>query len=302
MPSALNVNVQVQDGTLVLTDRAGQTVTFSTEHTVQQKVSMIALGERCGLPTRQRATGCGFKTRTSSYDSRHAVLTGAPEDLLPTRTGPHTRSKRPKAVEALLLRTRFETAGQRYARAETFTQRGFPVSARLVGRVLAAYGLSKQNGCHRPHALPASWPKRRSTSSTAPASRVHASLPGTTANMTAPPCAHAGAPRPALVAFASSPLSSHWAPLTSSRLEARSSRKGSRRSASPAASSLRRCSGLRRAVAPSIPSAALTSASSLAFRFSPRHRPRSAFSRPSPSRAAWMSRPYWADVWSHAAT
>ena len=145
MPSALNVNVQVQDGTLVLTARAGKTVTFSKEHTVQQQVSMSALGERCGLPKRQRATGCGFKTRTSSYDSRNAVLTGAPEDRLPKRTGPHTRSQRPKAVEALIIRTRFEPDGQRYARAETFTQRGFPVSARLVGRVLAAYGLSKKN-------------------------------------------------------------------------------------------------------------------------------------------------------------
>ena len=63
----LNVNVQVKDGMLVFNDRDGKTVTFSTEHTVQKKVSMIALGERCGLPKRQLATGFGFKTRTS-YD------------------------------------------------------------------------------------------------------------------------------------------------------------------------------------------------------------------------------------------
>jgi hypothetical protein len=52
MPSALNVNVQVQDDTLVLTDHAGKTVTFSKEHTVQKKVSMMTLGELCGLPQR----------------------------------------------------------------------------------------------------------------------------------------------------------------------------------------------------------------------------------------------------------
>jgi len=218
MHIALNVNVQVKDGTLVLTDRAGKTVTFSKEQTVQKKVSMIALGELCGLPKRQLATGFGFKTRKSYYDSRNAVLTGAPEDLLPKRTGPHTRSKRTKEVEVLIIRTRFETDGNMYELAETLTQRGFPVSARLVGRVLAAYGLSKKNGCHRPHSLPASLPKRRSKSSTAPASRVHASLPGTTSNMTSPPCSNAGSPRPALVAFSSSPISSNWAPLTSSRL------------------------------------------------------------------------------------
>ena len=72
---------------------------------------MIALGELCGLPKRQLATGFGFKTRTSYDDSRNAVLTGAPADLLPTRTGPHTRSKRTKEVEALIIRTRFETDG-----------------------------------------------------------------------------------------------------------------------------------------------------------------------------------------------
>ena len=146
MHIALNVNVQVQDGTLVLTDRAGKTVTFSKEQTVQKKVTMIALGELCGLPKRQFATGFGFKTRKSYYDSRHAVLEGTPEDLWPKRTGPHTRSKRTQEVEALIIRTRFETDLNMYEIAETVTQQGFPVSARLVGRVLADYGLSKKNG------------------------------------------------------------------------------------------------------------------------------------------------------------
>ena len=41
MHMALNVNVQLQDGTLVLTSPAGKTVTFSKEQTVQKKVSMI---------------------------------------------------------------------------------------------------------------------------------------------------------------------------------------------------------------------------------------------------------------------
>jgi len=146
MPIALNVNVQVKDGTLVLTDGAGKTVTFSKEQTVQKKVSMIALGELCGLPKRHLATGFGFKTRQSYDDSRNAVLTGAPQDLLPKRTGPHTRSKRTKEVEALIIRTRFETDGNMYEIADAVTVLGFPISARLVGRVLADYGLSKKNG------------------------------------------------------------------------------------------------------------------------------------------------------------
>jgi hypothetical protein len=48
-------------------------------------------------------------------------------------------------VEALIIRTRFETDLNRNAIAETLTQRGFKVSARLVGQVLADYGLSKKN-------------------------------------------------------------------------------------------------------------------------------------------------------------
>src|SRR5712664_4964862 len=134
MHITLSLNVQAHEGTLMLTDRAGKTVTFSKEQTVQQKVSMITLGEFCGLPKRQLATGFGFKTRKSYYDSRNAVLTGAPEDLLPKRTGPHTRSKRTKEVEALIIRTRFETDGNRYEIADGLTELGFPVNARLVGR------------------------------------------------------------------------------------------------------------------------------------------------------------------------
>jgi hypothetical protein len=145
MDLAFHLNVQAQDGTLVLTDRAGKTVTFSKEQTVQKKVAMITLGELCGLPKRQLSTGFGFKTRKSYYDSRHAVLNGSPTDLLPTRPGPHTPSKRTKQVEALIIRTRVETDLNREEIAEALTQMGFAVSARLVGRVLADHGLSKKN-------------------------------------------------------------------------------------------------------------------------------------------------------------
>jgi hypothetical protein len=65
MHITFSLNVQAHEGTLMLTDRAGKTVTFSKEQTVQQKVSMITLGEFCGLPKRQLATCFGFKTRKS---------------------------------------------------------------------------------------------------------------------------------------------------------------------------------------------------------------------------------------------
>jgi len=111
MHRALHLNVQVKDGTLVLTDCVGKTVTCSEAQSVQKKGSMSTRGELCGLPTRELATGCGFKSRPSSYDSRNAVLQGTAADLLPKRTGPHTPSQRTKEIEALLIRTRFETNG-----------------------------------------------------------------------------------------------------------------------------------------------------------------------------------------------
>jgi hypothetical protein len=109
MQITLNVHVLVTDGALVLTDHPGQPVPFSQEQTVQQKGSMIVLGELCDLPKRQRATGFGFKTRKSDYDIRNAALNGSRADLLPKRPAPRTPPKRTKEVEAGIIRTRFET-------------------------------------------------------------------------------------------------------------------------------------------------------------------------------------------------
>src|SRR2546428_3263974 len=120
MHIALNLDVEVQDGTLVLTDHTGHTITFSKEQTVQKNVSMITLGELCGLPKRQIATGFGFKTRTSSDESRNAVLQGSPADLVPKRRGPRSPSIRTQEMEALIIRTRFETEGHMYEIADTF--------------------------------------------------------------------------------------------------------------------------------------------------------------------------------------
>jgi hypothetical protein len=144
MRIALNLNVEIKNGALVLTDDTGNTISFSKDQRVQKKVCMIALGELCGLPKDQLATGFGFKTRKSYYDNRDAVLNGSLADLLPKRPGPHHPSKRTKEVEALIIRTRFETDLNREEIAEALTQKGFTVSARLVGRVLADYGLAKK--------------------------------------------------------------------------------------------------------------------------------------------------------------
>jgi hypothetical protein len=145
MNIAIDIEVSVKSGTLVLTDREGKAITFSPEQSAQKKVSMITLGELCDLPKLELARAFGFKTRKSYYDTRDAVLNGLPADLLPKRTGPQTASKRTKEVEALIIRRRYETDLNMYQIAAELTQLGFAVSARLVAQVLADYGLGKKN-------------------------------------------------------------------------------------------------------------------------------------------------------------
>jgi hypothetical protein len=145
MNIAIDIEVSVKNGTLVLTDREGKAITFSPEQSVQKKVSMITLGELCDLPKIELARAFGFKTRKSYYDTRDAVLNGLPADLLPKRTGPQTASKRTKEVEALIIRRRYETDLNMYQIAAELTQLGFAASARLVAQVLADYGLGKKN-------------------------------------------------------------------------------------------------------------------------------------------------------------
>jgi hypothetical protein len=145
MNISLDVEVLVKNGALVLTDRDGKAITFSREQSVQKKVSMITLGELCDLPKIRLAQAFGFKTRTSYYDIRDAVLNGSPADLLPKRTGPQKPPKRTKEVEALIIRSRFDTDLSMYQIADELTRLGFDVSARLVAQVLADYGLSKKN-------------------------------------------------------------------------------------------------------------------------------------------------------------
>lgn len=175
MQITLHVNVQIKDGALVLTAPSGKTVSFSKEQAVQQKISMIILGELCDLPKRQLAVGFGFKTRKSYYDIRTAVLNGSLADLLPKRPAPRTPPKRTREVEAQIIRMRFETDLNMYEIAETLAHMGFNISTRLVAQVLADYGLAKKNEAHW-HPFPRdSSSKRKLKSSIAPANRAHAS-------------------------------------------------------------------------------------------------------------------------------
>jgi hypothetical protein len=175
MQITLHVNIQVKDGTLVLTAPSGKVISFSKEQSVQQKISMIVLGELCDLPKRPLAAGFGFRTRKSYYDVRNAVLNGSLADLSPKHPAPRIPLKRTREVEAHIIRMRFETDLNMYEIAEALTHMGFNLSARLVAQVLADYGLAKKNEARWRPSPHDSSSKRRSKSSTAPASRAHTS-------------------------------------------------------------------------------------------------------------------------------
>ena len=218
MPIARNVNVQVQVGLPWFHGSRGE------DGHLLQGTNRPEAGQHddtrvpCSLPKRQLAASFGCKTRPSYYDIRNAVLTGAPEDLWPKMDGTPTRSKRTKEMEALIIRTRFETDLNMDEIAETLTQQGFPVSARVVGRVLADDGLSQKNAWHRAPSLPGSWPTRRSKSLMGPTSRGPAASPGMTSSTTSRLYSNAAARPRVQGAFSSSPPFDHGALRTSPRL------------------------------------------------------------------------------------
>ena len=111
---------------------------------VQKKVSMITLGELSALPRIKIARAFGFATRKSYYDARYAVLNGVAADLFPQRTGPKKATKRTRELEVRVIRMRFETIYSMYEIADELNRLGFDVGARLVGKILADFGLSKK--------------------------------------------------------------------------------------------------------------------------------------------------------------
>jgi len=144
MQISLNIEVQMKNGVLILTDTEGKAVTFSKDQVVQKKVSMVTLGELSDLPRIKVAQAFGFATRKSYYDARYAVLNGVATDLFPQRTGPKKATKRTRELEVKVIQIRFDTTYNMYEIADELKRLGFDVSARLVGKVLADFGLSKK--------------------------------------------------------------------------------------------------------------------------------------------------------------
>ena len=144
MKISLDIDVLVQNGELILTDRQGKSLTYSREQAVQKKVSMITLGELCPYPKIRVAKAFGFSTRKSYYDIRSQILHGSFADLFPKRTGPAKPTKRTKELEVLVIRMRLESGSNMYQITEQLNQMGYDVRSRLIAQILADYGLTKK--------------------------------------------------------------------------------------------------------------------------------------------------------------
>ena len=140
----MNLEIKYKNGNLSIKDVKGGAVKYKDDQVVQRKVNMITLGELSKLPKLQIAKAFGYSTRKTYYDAKDAVLNGFIEDLIPQKSGPKSPRKRTRELEILVIRLRFETDYNMYEIAEHLKEQGFNISSRLVGQILADYGLSKK--------------------------------------------------------------------------------------------------------------------------------------------------------------
>ena len=144
MKIALDLDVQLTDGTLVLSSSSGKTLIFPKEHGIQRKIQMVTLAELSDMSIEKICKLFGYKTRKSYYDIRRCVLENDIDALMPKKTGPKTARKRTAQLEKRIIQLRLSTDKDMYKLTELVNQEGFAVGPRLVGQILSDYGISKK--------------------------------------------------------------------------------------------------------------------------------------------------------------
>jgi len=74
MKIALDLNIQLKDGVLILNSSTGRTLIFPRDHVVTKKIHMVTLAELSDLTIEEICRLFGYKTRKSYYDIRRFVL------------------------------------------------------------------------------------------------------------------------------------------------------------------------------------------------------------------------------------
>jgi hypothetical protein len=144
MKIALDLNVQLKDGVLILNSSTGRTLIFPRDHVVTKKIHMVTLAELSDLTIEEICRLFGYKTRKSYYDIRRFVLENNMEALMPKRTGPKTAPKRTPELEKRVIQLRLGTDKNMYDLTHILHREGFPVGPRLVAQILNDYGISKK--------------------------------------------------------------------------------------------------------------------------------------------------------------
>lgn len=149
MKIALDLDVQLKDGILILKESSGRTLIFPKDHVVPKKIQMVTLAELSDLTIEQICKLFGYKTRKSYYDIRRFVLENDIEALMPKKTGPKSAPKRTPELEKRVIQLRLSTDKNMYEMTPILNREGFSVKPRLVAQILSDYGISKKNRSQR---------------------------------------------------------------------------------------------------------------------------------------------------------
>jgi hypothetical protein len=144
MKIALDLDVELKEGILILNSSSGRTLIFPKDHVVPKKIQMVALAELSELTIEQICQLFGYKTRKSYYDIRRLVLENNIPALMPKKTGPKTAPKRTPELEKRVIQLRLSTDKDMYGIARILNQEGFSVGPRLVAQILSNYGITKK--------------------------------------------------------------------------------------------------------------------------------------------------------------
>jgi len=144
MKVALDLDVQIKDGTLILDSSSQRSLIIPAEHVVSRKIHMVTLAELSSMSIAQICSLFGYRTRKSYYDIRRAVLQNDIEALMLRKTGPKSPPKRTPELEKRVIQLRLTTDKNMYQITETLNREGFTVGPRLVGQILNDYGISKK--------------------------------------------------------------------------------------------------------------------------------------------------------------
>jgi len=144
MKVAIDLDVQIKDGILILDAGLNCTLIIPPEHVVSKKIHMVTLAELTNLSIKETCNLFGYRTRKSYYDIRRAVMQNDIQALLLKKTGPKSPPKRTPELEKRVIQLRLTTDKNMYEITDTLKAEGFSVESRSVEQILSDYGISKK--------------------------------------------------------------------------------------------------------------------------------------------------------------